>query len=60
MTVEDPGAPPADNGEFWLFGYGSVSMCSVLSVPPDMIHLTYHMSIPCVPYSLHSYHVGVS
>ncbi|KAJ4422800.1 hypothetical protein N0V82_002579 [Gnomoniopsis sp. IMI 355080] len=22
MTVEDPGAPPADNGEFWLFGYG--------------------------------------
>ncbi|KAJ4397109.1 hypothetical protein N0V93_001333 [Gnomoniopsis smithogilvyi] len=24
MTVEDPGAPPADNGEFWLFGYGSL------------------------------------
>ncbi|KUI67010.1 Putative glutathione-specific gamma-glutamylcyclotransferase 2 [Cytospora mali] len=22
MTIEDPGAPPADNGEFWLFGYG--------------------------------------
>ncbi|KUI61385.1 Putative glutathione-specific gamma-glutamylcyclotransferase 2 [Cytospora mali] len=24
MTIEDPGAPPADNGEFWLFGYGSL------------------------------------
>lgn len=24
MTVEDPGAPPAENGEFWLFGYGYV------------------------------------
>ncbi|KAK2610820.1 hypothetical protein N8I77_004219 [Diaporthe amygdali] len=24
MTVEDPGAPAADNGEFWLFGYGSL------------------------------------
>lgn len=22
MTVEDAGAPPADDGEFWLFGYG--------------------------------------
>lgn len=22
MTIEDPGAPAADNGEFWLFGYG--------------------------------------
>lgn len=24
MTIEDPGAPSADNGEFWLFGYGSL------------------------------------
>ncbi|KKY38321.1 putative cation transport regulator-like protein 2 [Diaporthe ampelina] len=24
MTIEDPGAPAADNGEFWLFGYGSL------------------------------------
>lgn len=24
MTVEDAGAPPAENGEFWLFGYGWV------------------------------------
>ncbi|KAG6363439.1 hypothetical protein INS49_008539 [Diaporthe citri] len=24
MTVEDPGAPAAANGEFWLFGYGSL------------------------------------
>lgn len=22
MTVTDPGAPPEDDGEFWLFGYG--------------------------------------
>ncbi|PSR97502.1 ChaC-like protein-domain-containing protein [Coniella lustricola] len=24
MTIDDPGAPPSDNGEFWLFGYGSL------------------------------------
>lgn len=29
MTIEDAGAPAADNGDFWLFGYGYV-----LSVVP--------------------------
>lgn len=30
MTVEDAGAPPAENGEFWLFGYGYVQLTSTL------------------------------
>lgn len=32
MTVEDPGAPPADNGEFWLFGYGYAVAPGFISV----------------------------
>lgn len=34
MTVEDAGAPPAEDGEFWLFGYGQVPVPIMLSMGP--------------------------
>lgn len=33
MTIEDPGAPAANNGEFWLFGYGYALLSGCTSYP---------------------------